>query len=100
MEKEVKPTNGPWEIICHGSRPSIETVNKKRGMRATGDKYPLICYLPDGSAPSLGNAKLIAMAPDMLSILKGILDGNDIIHQDIRSLVDYIESDLPRISNI
>lgn len=68
----MKYTKGPWEVVYHGSRP-VEAVYKKRGMRATGDHYPMICQMPDNYSPSIGNANLIAHAPDLYEILAEII---------------------------
>lgn len=71
---EKRWTEGPWEVTRHAARPAIEAVNKKRGMRAAGDKYPLVCAMPDNYATTEANAHLIAAAPCLYEALEYILD--------------------------
>ena len=68
---EHKHTPGPWEVVYH-SRPTVEAVSKSRGMRASGDKYPLICTMPDNYSDTQANASLIAAAPALLEALEAV----------------------------
>jgi hypothetical protein len=63
-------TPGPWEVVRDGSTIRVEAVEKKRGMRACGDPYPQICRMAGHYAPDEANARLIAVAPEMLEALR------------------------------
>lgn len=73
MEKKWTP--GPWEVVRHVTRPAVEAINKKRGMRAAGDKYPLVCTMPDNYSTTESNAHLIAAAPELYEALEALLYG-------------------------
>jgi len=62
LEIAEKATKGPFEVVWKGSIPTIEAVNRVRGVRPCGDQYPRIARMAAGYAPDEANAELFAHA--------------------------------------
>lgn len=70
MTTQTKTTysQGPWELLHH-------TAPRHDGDRGIYSKYGLICDMnggPNDDSETLANARLIAMAPELLEALKRV----------------------------
>lgn len=87
---EMKDTSG-WEVrgIAAGDgQLRVEAINKTRGMRPAGDRYPLIATMPKNYAHDLDNAHMIAAAPALLAALEAMIDGTTLEWHSDRQKAD------------
>jgi hypothetical protein len=73
--KPTKYTSGPWFFTAPvKGRDYIEVVHKSRTLGAASTVIARVTYRSCWAAEQFTNAKLVAMSPTMLELLKGIVE--------------------------
>lgn len=87
MEMEMNHTPGPWKVAeLQGDNVRIQKIRLIRPENDHGYEYGAVCYVyGDESVMCKANARLIAVAPELLDVAMRLVAGYDALDYDIQS---------------
>lgn len=91
METNTKFTQGEWNVSKHGNNDSF-------GIYVVGNDFAIIKGGNEEGGEAEANAKLIAAAPDMLSVLKEAVDHAH-VYDTNKNLVELFQAVINKALN-
>lgn len=91
METNTKFTQGEWNVSKHGNNDSF-------GIHVVGNDFAIIKGGNEEGGEAEANAKLIAAAPDMLSVLKEAVDHAH-VYDTNKNLVELFQAVINKALN-
>ena len=83
-----KHTKGPWEVFPKESKTKVYCDDTLGSLVADCHTSQQFCVLPKEEREA--NARLIAAAPEMYAMLKGVVDGNTLDPAIVEELLNKI----------